>query len=134
MGVGVGRLFPKNQRQSPQPGKMSRMEQTRTDRFKTALLLMAATGLIVGLAFYLAGQPEVANLIWIAGVVPALAALVVEIVRSIGRGEVGLDIVAALSMSAALVFGETLAAAVVAVMYSGGTFSKPSLRAVHVVR
>ena len=67
---------------------MSRMEQTRTDRFKTALLLMAATGLIVGLAFYLAGQPEVANLIWIAGVVPALAALVVEIVRSIGRGEV----------------------------------------------
>ena len=94
---------------------MSRMEQTRTDRFKTALLLMAATGLIVGLAFYLAGQPEIANLIWIAGVVPALAALVVEIVRSIGRGEVGLDIVAALSMSAALVFGETLAAAVVAV-------------------
>ena len=101
---------------------MSRMEQTRTDRFKTALLLMAATGLIVGLAFYLAGQPEIATLIWIAGVVPALAALVVEIVRSIGRGEVGLDIVAALSMSAALVFGETLAAAVVAVMYSGGTF------------
>ena len=101
---------------------MSRMEQTRTDRFKTALLLMAATGLIVGLAFYLAGQPEIANLIWIAGVVPALAALVVEIVRSIGRGEVGLDIVAALSMTAALVFGETLAAAVVAVMYSGGTF------------
>jgi cation transport ATPase len=47
---------------------------------------------------------------------------VVEILRSIGRGEVGLDIVAALSMSAALVFGETLAAAVVAVMYSGGTF------------
>ena len=100
---------------------MSRMEQTRTDRFKTALLLMAATGLIVGLAFYLAGQPEIANLIWIAGVVPALAALVVEIVRSIGRGEVGLDIVAALSMTAALVFGETLAAAVVAVMYSGCT-------------
>ena len=34
----------------------------------------------------------------------------------------GLDIVAALSMSAALVFGEILAAAVVALMYSGGTF------------
>ena len=51
-----------------------------------------------------------------------LAALVVEILRSIGRGEVGLDIVAALSITAALVFGETLAAAVVAVMYSGGTF------------
>lgn len=98
------------------------METTRTDRFKTAILLIAAAGLISGLSFYFAGRTDVADLVWITGVVPALAALVVEILRSIGRGEVGLDIVAALSMSAALVFGETLAAAVVAVMYSGGTF------------
>ena len=98
------------------------METTRTDRFKTAVLLIAATGLIAGLAVYFAGRPDIADLIWIAGVVPALAALVLEILRSIGRGEAGLDIVAALSMTAALVFGETLAAAVVAVMYSGGTF------------
>lgn len=98
------------------------METTRTDRFKTAILLIAATGLIAGLAFYFSGEPDVANAVWIAGVVPALAALVVEILRSLRSGEVGLDIVAALSMSAALVFGETLAAAVVAVMYSGGTF------------
>lgn len=101
---------------------MSRMEQNRTDRFKTAILLLAVAGLTGGLAFYFAGEPDFANLIWIAGVVPALAALLVEILRSIGRGEVGLDVVAALSMSAALVFGETLAAAVVAVMYAGGTF------------
>jgi heavy metal translocating P-type ATPase len=53
---------------------------------------------------------------------PALAALVAEILRSLWRGEVGLDLVAALSMTAALAFGETLAAAVVAVMYAGGTF------------
>ena len=98
------------------------MEHDRTDRFKTAILLLAAAGLIAGLAFYFAGRPGIANLIWIAGVVPALAALVFEILRSLRSGEVGLDIVAALSMSAALVFGETLAAAVVAVMYSGGTF------------
>ena len=38
------------------------------------------------------------------------------------RGDVGLDIVAALSMSAALVFGEELAAVVVALMYSGGQY------------
>lgn len=38
----------------------------------------------------------------------------VEILSSLRSGEVGLDIVAALSMSAGLVFGETLAAAVVA--------------------
>lgn len=98
------------------------METTRTDRFKTAILLIAATGLIAGLVFYFSGRPNAANLIWIAGVVPALAALVVEILRSLRSGEVGLDIVAALSMTAAVTFGETLAAAVVAVMYSGGTF------------
>lgn len=98
------------------------MEQSGTDRFKTAILLLAVTGLIVGVGFYVAGRADIANLLWFAGVVPALAALVVEIMRSIGRGEVGLDIVAALSMTAALVFGETLAAAVVAVMYAGGTF------------
>ena len=98
------------------------METTRADRLKTAILLGAVAGLLVGLAVYFSGEPDVANAVWIAGVVPALAALVVEILRSLRSGEVGLDIVAALSMSAALVFGETLAAAVVAVMYSGGTF------------
>lgn len=34
----------------------------------------------------------------------------------------GLDLVTALSMSAALIFGEALAATVVALMYTGGTF------------
>lgn len=98
------------------------METTRIDRLKTVILLLTAAGLMSGLAFYFAGRTDIANLVWIAGVVPALSALVVEILRSLRSGEVGLDIVAALSMSAALVFGETLAAAVVAVMYSGGTF------------
>lgn len=98
------------------------MEQTGSDRLKTALLLLALAGLVIGLAFYLADQARIASLVWIAGVVPALASLVIEILRSLSRGEVGLDIVAALSMTAALAFGETLAAAVVAVMYSGGTF------------
>ncbi len=101
---------------------MSRVGKTSNDRFKTTILLLATLGLIAGLGFYFAGKPDTANLIWIAGVVPALAALVFEILRSLRSGEIGLDIVAALSMTAALIFGETLAAAVVAVMYSGGTF------------
>jgi hypothetical protein len=49
-----------------------------------------------------------------------LLALLIEIVASLRHGEVGLDIVAALSMTAALVLGEELAAAVVAIMYAGG--------------
>lgn len=92
------------------------------NRLNIALLAIALTGLASGLGLLVAGEPDLATIAWSAGVIPVLAALVVEIVRSLSKGEVGLDIVAALSMSAALLVGETLAAAVVALMYSGGTF------------
>ncbi len=85
-------------------------------------MAIALLGLVVGVGLWLGSRTDLATLVWAAGVIPVLAALVVEIVRSLLRGEVGLDIVAALSMSAALLFGEELAAAVVALMYSGGTF------------
>lgn len=98
------------------------MDQATTDRGKTLLLGLALAGLLGGLGLHLAGLPDPARIIWFLGVVPVLAALVLDIIRSLAKGEIGLDIVAALSMSAALAFGETLAAAVVAVMYSGGTF------------
>ncbi|KRB34489.1 haloacid dehalogenase [Mesorhizobium sp. Root695] len=93
-----------------------------SERLKIAILAVALAGLAAGICLRVAGKIELADMVWVAGVIPVLAALIVEIVRSLWRGEVGLDIVAALSMSAALVFGETLAAAVVALMYSGGTF------------
>lgn len=98
------------------------MEHSNGDRLKIALLVVGLGGLATGLVLHVAGMPDLAQIVWFAGVVPVLAALLVEILRSLWRGEVGLDIVAALSMSSALAFGETLAAAVVAVMYSGGTF------------
>ncbi len=98
------------------------MKSMLQDRLNIALLVLALLGLASGLVLQLAGQPELAAMAWTAGVLPALAALVVEIARSLLKGEVGLDVVAALSMSAALLFGEALAAAVVALMYSGGTF------------
>ena len=99
------------------------------DRLKTGLLAIATLGLVAGLELMVAGLPKPAALAWSAGVVPVLAALLIEIVRSLSKGEVGLDIVAALSMSAALLFGETLAAAVVALMYSAAPFWKVLPRA-----
>ena len=60
--------------------------------------------------------------IWAAATVPVLGALLIEIVASLRRGDVGLDIVAALSMTGALAFGEHLAAVVVALMYAGGQY------------
>jgi hypothetical protein len=66
------------------------------------LLGIALLGLVSGLLLWAAGRPELADIAWAAGVIPVLAGLLVEIVRSLSKGEVGFDIVAALSMSAAL--------------------------------
>ncbi len=83
---------------------------------------LVAAGLAVGLAARIAGLGAWSGTIWTAVTVPVLAALLAEIVTSLRRGDVGLDIVAALSMTAALAFGEHLAAAIVALMYAGGQF------------
>ena len=86
------------------------------------LVAVPAVGLAAGLVARAGVAPGAADLIWTAATLPVLAALLVEIVTSLRRGDVGLDIVAALSMTAALAFGETLAAAVVALMYAGGQY------------
>jgi cation transport ATPase len=63
-----------------------------------------------------------ASRIWFAATLPVLLGLSVEIFKRLRRGDVGLDVVAAISMSAALIFGENLAAVVVALMYAGGKY------------
>jgi len=60
--------------------------------------------------------------VWTAFTIPVLLTLLYDIVSSLQRREVGLDIVAALSMTAALGVGENLAAVVVALMYAGGQY------------
>ena len=99
------------------------MQRATEDRVKALLLFLALGGLIGGLGLqFVRGQADLAQLCWSAATLPVLAALALEIIRSLSRGEVGLDVVAALSMSAALLFGEALAANIVAIMYTGGTF------------
>src|SRR5262245_56634214 len=88
--------------------------------FRSLLVAIAVTGLTTGALFWLWGQSDWAGWAWTAGTAPVLAALVAEIVVSLRRGQVGLDLVAALSMTAALAFGEPLAGNVVALMYAGG--------------
>jgi len=82
---------------------------------------LALAGLAGGFAARLAGSP-MADTIWAAAAIPVLVALLVEIVTSLRRGDLGLDIVAALSMTAALAVGQELAAAIVALMYAGGQY------------
>ena len=83
---------------------------------------LPALGLAAGLLAWLAGRGVVAGAIWAAVTVPVLLVLLIEIVTSLRRGDLGLDIVAALSMTAALAVGENLAAAIVALMYAGGQY------------
>ena len=83
---------------------------------------LAAVGLLAGIFAKVAGRDAGAAAVWAAATLPVLLALLVEIVTSLRRGEVGLDIVAGLSMAAALIFGENLAAAIVALMYAGGQY------------
>jgi heavy metal translocating P-type ATPase len=86
------------------------------------LLAIPATGLVLGFAVRPLGLSAWSVWIWAASTLPVLFALVLEITSALRRGELGLDIVAALSMTAALAVGEALAAAIVAVMYAGGKY------------
>ena len=85
-----------------------------------ALAAVPATALSVGLGVMAMGDHSEAVWIFTAGIIPVLIALVVSIIRSLVRREFGLDIIAALSMSGALLANEALAGVVVALMYSGG--------------
>lgn len=87
---------------------------------RVSLFVIAVAGLFGGLLAPFLGLSAVQSLIWGVAAGAVLAVLLYEIVTSLLKGEVGLDIVAGLSISAALVFGETLAAGVVALMYAGG--------------
>jgi cation transport ATPase len=86
------------------------------------LVVVPLLGLILGWGAHLAGAGQWSGSIWTAATIPVLGALLVEIAASLRRGDVGLDIVAALSMTGALLFGEHLAAVVVALMYAGGQY------------
>lgn len=86
------------------------------------LAAFTAAGLVAGLFAKLTGYDSWADFTWAAVTVVVLIVLLFEIVSSLARGNIGLDVVAALSMSAALVFGEELAAAIVALMYAGGQY------------
>ncbi|XOC82077.1 heavy metal translocating P-type ATPase (plasmid) [Microvirga sp. M2] len=89
---------------------------------RPVLVVLPAVGLLLGFGMRVGGSGQWSESIWAAATVPVLGALLIQIVASLRRGDVGLDIVAALSMTGALFFGEYLAAVVVALMYAGGQY------------
>jgi heavy metal translocating P-type ATPase len=89
---------------------------------RPVLVAWPAAGLFVGILVHFSAWAQWAGVVWAVATIPVLILLVAEIAAGLRRGDVGLDIIAALSMLAALLFAEHLAAAVVALMYSGGQY------------
>ncbi|WP_290315002.1 heavy metal translocating P-type ATPase [Paeniroseomonas aquatica] len=88
---------------------------------RRAALAVAALGLAAGLA----GVAPAYRL----GMLPVLGLLLWDILQKLRRGDAGLDLLAALSMAGALLLGEELAGAVIALMVAGGAFLEDFARA-----
>ena len=81
----------------------------------TALAAVAAGLVLAGL-----GHHRLADWLWAATTAMLLAPLTWSVLRSLLRGDVGVDAVALFSMAGALALGEYLAGAVIALMLAGG--------------
>ena len=80
-----------------------------------ALLCLVGGGIL-----YIAEYPNLAAKAWLVGAAAVLVVLVIDILRALLNGRMGVDAIAALSIGVGLALGENLAAAIVAVMYAGG--------------
>ncbi len=95
-------------------------ETTRIIRM--LLPIFPILGLAVGVGAQYGNLIGLSKFALIAGTIPVLVTLVFQILKSLRAGELGLDLIAMISMTGALVFGEYMAGAVVALMYSVGQY------------
>lgn len=79
-------------------------------------------GIVIALLAMHGGFDRLSVIAMTTSTVFVMLTLVVQIISNLRLGKFGLDVTALLSMAAALVFGEYLAAALVALMYAGGQY------------
>ena len=85
-----------------------------------ALAVVALAALLVGALLWLLGESGWADAAWGLGAAIVLVPLTVDTARSLLHGDVGVDAIALIAIAGALVLGEQLAAAIVALMMAGG--------------
>ena len=100
-----------------EPSFLPEQVQQLRDR---GLPAIALGSIVLGGAFWLAGEESRADIAWAVGAIVVLVPLVVSTARSLLRGDVGVDAIALVAIVWALALGEFLAAAIVALMMSGG--------------
>src|SRR4051812_38035817 len=98
------------------PSRSERLEDIR-DR---GLPAVALASIVAGAVLWLAGESGWADLAWAAGAAVVLVPLAVSTTRSLLHRDVGVDAIALVAIVWALAVGEYLAAAIVALMMSGG--------------
>ncbi|WP_311276034.1 heavy metal translocating P-type ATPase [Methylobacterium sp. WCS2018Hpa-22] len=89
-------------------------------RLRGWLAILPLVGLCTGLSAEALSRPDIAAWAWTLPTLTVLAVLMAQVVTSLARGDVGLDLVALLSMSGALALSQPLAGVVIALMYAGG--------------
>ncbi|WP_422739045.1 heavy metal translocating P-type ATPase [Micromonospora sp. WMMD729] len=85
-----------------------------------APLIGLGVAVLVGAVLWIAGRPGAAQVIWAAVTVAALAPALWSMLRQLWRRQFGVDVIAVLALAGALVVGEYLAGAVIAVMVATG--------------
>ncbi len=99
---------------------MTRILEALDSVAERALLPLTLAGLVIGLVATVAGNDTLA---WWAWTVPAALVgvwLAISIIRDLLHHEAGVDVIAVLAIVGALLLGESLAAAVIAVMLATG--------------
>ncbi|QTU98876.1 MULTISPECIES: heavy metal translocating P-type ATPase [Rhizobium] len=89
---------------------------------KAWMLPLVTLALVGGGLARFVGQESLATQFWTTGTAVVFAVLVIDIGIGLHRKDFGLDLIAALAMGGAILFGEYLAGIVVALMFTGGQF------------
>ena len=90
-------------------------------QWQMAQLAVAAAGLVIGGVLYFARVGHAHQWVWAGATAFVLVPTVISVVMALLRRETGVDLIAVLAMVGALILGEYLAGAVIAVMLTGGT-------------
>lgn len=85
------------------------------------LLLAVLLGLLAGGAAFALGHDRLADRLWIGATIPVVVVLAISIIRDLLAQRMGVDAIALLAMAGAIALNQSLAAIVIAIMYTGGT-------------